>query len=277
MLTATFRCPGVGPARERELWERGIHHWDLLPSEGTILSSLLDERIRQTVETRRQLLGQRDFVGLAAQIHPQEHWRMWPHLQGEACFLDIETDGFTDIVTSVGLLTPEGPKAFVRGFDIEAVREELARYPLVVTFNGAAFDLPVLRRAFPGIELPQAHIDLRFLLRRLDERGGLKRIEERLGLSRPGAVQGVDGYEAVLLWRRWRETKDEEALLRLVEYNLYDAIQLRPLLDITYNRLAAKTGVPHQEIPVFDRGAVSYDVSKQILKLSGRLHEKAVG
>lgn len=276
-MTATFRCPGVGPARERELWEKGIHSWDELPATGTILSPRLDDRLRETVALRRRLLEMGDLHGLAGALSPGEHWRMWPYFQERACFLDIETDGFTDVVTSVGLLTPEGPKAFVRGFDLDELGNELARYSMVVTFNGAAFDLPVLRRAFAGIQLPPVHLDLRVLLRRVGERGGLKRIEERLGLSRPGAVQGVDGYEAVLLWRRWREIRDEGALLRLVEYNLYDAIQLRPLLDIAYNRMARETGLPAKELPVFDRSEVTQDVALAMSRLASRLGRRSAG
>jgi uncharacterized protein YprB with RNaseH-like and TPR domain len=267
----------VGPARERELWQRGFHSWDQLPPSGTILSPRLDDRIRQTVAHRRELLACRDLDALAGALPLGEHWRLWPYFQDRACFLDIETDGFTDVVTSVGLLTPEVAKAYVRGFDLEALDRELARHSMVVTFNGAAFDLPVLRRAFPGISLPRVHLDLRVLLRKLGETGGLKRIEERLGLSRPGAVQGVDGYEAVLLWRRWREIRDEAALFRLVEYNLYDAILLRPLLDIAYNRMVRETGLPAREIPVFDPGVVGADVSRTLALLASRVGRRSAG
>lgn len=277
MLTATFRCPGVGPARERELWQKGFHSWDELPTTGIIISPRLDERIRETVALRRELLARGDFDALAGVLPPGEHWRLWPHFQDRACFLDIETDGFTDVVTSVGILTPEGARAFVRGFDLEDLDRELSRYSMVVTFNGAAFDLPVLRRAFPGISLPRVHLDLRVLLRKVGETGGLKRIEERLGLTRPGAVQGVDGYEAVLLWRRWRETHDDAALLRLVEYNLYDAIQLRPLLDIAYNRMVGETGLIGREIPVFEPGEVGVDVSRTLARLASRIERRFAG
>ena len=79
--------------------------------------------------------------------------------------------------------------------------------------------------------------------------GGLKKLEARMGLTRPGAVHGVDGWEAVMLWRHWCANRDVEALCKLVEYNLYDAIQLRPLLDLGYNRLVAQSGVERPLMP----------------------------
>lgn len=278
MLTSTFRCPGVGPSRERELWEKGIHTWDQLPENGVILSPRLDGRLREAVAHRRRLLSEGRIEEIAREMGAGEHWRLWPHLRDGACFLDIETDGFSDVVTSIAILGAEGPRAFVRGFDLDEFPQAMSRFSMVVTFNGAAFDLPILRRAFPGAAFPKIHVDLRVLLRRLGERGGLKKIEERLGLSRPDGVKGVDGYEAVLLWRRWSDGGDEGALLRLVEYNLYDAIQLRPLLEIAYGRLVRESGLPVGEgEPLFSRGDVIYDVSKYLLDLSSRIRNLRTG
>lgn len=271
MLRSTFRCKGVGPSRERELWAKGFTTWDDLPAEGLLLSPLLDGRLRTTVEENRALFARGDLFGLAEKLAPSEHWRFWPHFAERACFLDIETDGFSDKVTSVAVFGAEGPRAFVRGIDLERFPEEVARYGMVVTFNGASFDLPILRRAFPGIELPPVHVDLRVLFRRLGERGGLKAIEQRLGLERPGAVEGVDGFEAVRLWRRWESRRDRGALLRLVEYNVYDTIQLRPLLDIGYNRMVANAALPLGQRPIYDRATVLPDVTELIRNLQARL------
>jgi hypothetical protein len=47
----------------------------------------------------------------------------------------------------------------------------------------------------------------------------------------------------------------------LVEYNLYDVFHLRPLAELGYNRLIARTRMPAHAIPVSDRGAMLYDVS----------------
>ncbi len=271
MILSTFRCmPGIGPSREKELWSKGIHRWDDLPTAGSILSPKLDPKLRIAIDEVRELFERHDIRGLAQRIAPTEHWRLWPWVEARTCFLDIETDGFSDVVTSVGIHGPDGPRAFVRGFDLHEIEATLESYDVVVTFNGASFDLPVLRRAFPGLPIPPIHIDLRSVFGKLGERGGLKKIESRLGLSRPGALDGVDGWEAVRLWHRWARGRDLSALCTLVEYNLYDAIQLRPLLDLAYNRLVAQTGLPHDPLPIWERGGVLYDVSKIIGGLRDR-------
>lgn len=263
MITATFRgMPGIGPSREKELWRKGIRSWDDLPDAGPILSPKIDVGLRQAVNECRGLLERGALPELAERLPANERWRLWPRCEARTVFLDIETDGESDTVTSIALFDGEGPKAFVRGWNLGDFPSAFAHYDVVVTFNGASFDLPVLRRAFRGLRVPPIHIDLRFLFRRMGETGGLKKLEARFGLSRPGEVEGMDGWAAVLLWRRWLAGRDVDALATLVEYNLYDAIQLRPLLDIGYNRMVELSGGLRPYLPVWQRGGELYDVSK---------------
>src|SRR5207249_1292873 len=86
--------------------------------------------------------------------------------------------------------------------------------------------------------LDQPHIDLCFLARRLGLRGGLKRIEPIAGVERPGPLQGLDGWDAVRLWNRWRYGHDAAALELLLAYNEADAMNLQPLADFLYDQLA---------------------------------------
>ena len=113
---------------------------------------------------------------------------------------------------------------------------EIAEYDLVVTFNGKCFDLPVIYRSFPSISLPSAHIDLRFLLKRVGYRGGLKSIEKQLDISRTEGVIGLDGYDAVLLWKAY-QCGDESALERLIQYNTADIVNLKPLMELGYEKM----------------------------------------
>ena len=108
---------------------------------------------------------------------------------------------------------------FVNGINLDQFPAYVAQFPLLVTFNGSQFDVPFLRAHFPEARLDQAHIDLRFVLRSLGYRGGLKAIERNLGLTRDAAIQGVDGFEAVRLWHRYRRG-DRAALMKLALYNL---------------------------------------------------------
>jgi hypothetical protein len=95
----------------------------------------------------------------------------------------------------------------------------------------------------------------------------LKDIEDKLGLGRPPHMKGVNGWDAVLLWRAYLARGDVEALRFLVEYNLYDSFQLRSLMDLMYNRGADDLNLAVPRLPVFDRGDVLYDVSRFILEL----------
>src|SRR5262249_34582542 len=123
--------------------------------------------------------------------------------------------------------------------NLERFPEALEDVSLLVTYNGASFDLPVLRRAFPEVDFDRFHhIDLRYPLRRLGVRGGLKGAERQLGIARPEELHGVDGFTAVLLWQE-HLAGHPAALDTLVSYCLEDVVNLVPLLALTFNRLTA--------------------------------------
>ncbi|MGZ3460553.1 MAG: ribonuclease H-like domain-containing protein [Archangium sp.] len=271
MLQRTFQLiPGVGPWKEKDLWARGIHTWDDFPQTGGILGQKLDETARRRLEMAREALVRRDLKGLAALVPPREHWRLYPEFARDAVYFDIETDGAQEQVpTVVGLFDASGLRVFIQGRNMDALPEAMAERRLWVTFNGSCFDVPVLRQYFgKGFPTPDAHIDLRFVCRRLGMGGGLKEIEDKLGLGRPPHMKGVNGWDAVLLWRAYRARGDVEALRFLVEYNLYDSFQLRSLMDKAYNRGLDELNMDSEpRVPVFERGEVLYDVSRLILEL----------
>jgi uncharacterized protein YprB with RNaseH-like and TPR domain len=80
------------------------------------------------------------------------------------------------------------------------------------------------------LQLPPVHLDLRFILARLGFKGGLKRIEPRFGIRRPPEVDGMDGYEAVLLWARHCRG-DYTALPTLLTYNREDVVNMETLME----------------------------------------------
>jgi len=51
---------------------------------------------------------------------------------------------------------------------------------------------------------------------------------------------------------------------RLLEYNLHDAFHLRPIAEIAYNRMLRRSRMPGAELPVTERGALLYDVSRAV-------------
>jgi len=257
LITASFRhIAGIGPLRERQLWFAGVRSWEELPPSGDVLSPRLDGKLREGVARSRERLLQGDLEFFGRALPQTEHWRLLPHVIEDAAFLDIEAAG--DAVTVAGVLDRAGLKSF-RG-DLSGFRERSRSWQALVTFNGTAFDLPILRRVLPGWNPPAIHIDLRHVFQRLREKGGLKELELRLGFFRPPHLAALSGAEAVALWHA-QVHGDRTALRRLVEYNLYDVFHLRPLAELGYNRLIARTRMPARAIPVSDRGAMLYDVS----------------
>jgi hypothetical protein len=237
MLRNTFlHLPGVGPHREQALWERGILDWDgfLAAAE----AGLLPERVyRQGASVLRQCKTAADEtnVDFFRRMLPQrEMWRLCPEFAGRALFLDIETTGLSswgDAVTVIGGFGGGELSLFVRGVNLEQFPAYVRQFPLLVSFNGSQFDVPFLQAHFPGARLDQAHVDLRFVLASLGYRGGLKAVERTLGIGREPSIRGVDGFEAVRLWRR-HERGDRAALEKLLLYNLTDVVNLVELLEM---------------------------------------------
>ena len=110
---------------------------------------------------------------------------------------------------------------------------------MFVTFFGSCFDLPFLRRRFPSLAFDQLHADLCWALRRLGLTGGLKQIETALHIPRSPETRGLDGWDAVRLWREW-EAGSREALALLKRYNEEDVCNLETLLRHAYRELRAR-------------------------------------
>jgi uncharacterized protein YprB with RNaseH-like and TPR domain len=267
MLRATFQLvPGLGPGRERRLWQGSVLDWtQLLAAPDQLLPRKLRAPLLAAALAAETALHAGDLAAVASALPGREHWRLYGAFAERAVCLDIETD-LEDGVTAIGLLDAHGPRVLLAGRDLEALPEVVPPSCLLITFNGAAFDLPILERAFPGWRRPAAHVDLRPVLERLGHRGGLKAIEQQTGVGRPAHLRGLDGSRACWLWRHGARG-NREALRLFAEYNLYDAVNLRTLMALAYNRLIAQAGIPCAEVSVSWRGDVLYDISKILLAL----------
>jgi hypothetical protein len=269
-LPRTFQLiDGVGPYRERDLWARELADWDAFEraaAREVVMSPKLDAAMLEQLPKARRALEEGDLATLTAMVPPREHWRLYGHFIDRAAFFDIEADG-DNVPTVVGVMDRHGVATFRRGTSLDELPARLADSPIWVTFNGLVFDVPVLRAHFEGhFPEPLAHLDLRFLVRHAKLKGGLKGIEKTLGLHRPPHLEGVRGLDAIRLWREWTVNKELAALRILVEYNLYDAVNLRAVLEWTAFRIAelnAWSGV--ERTPIFQRGDVLYDVSRVVM------------
>jgi uncharacterized protein YprB with RNaseH-like and TPR domain len=236
---------GVGETTERDLWERGVTHWDDV--EDGVLGGKRGERLRAFVEEARPRLAEDDANYFAGALPSGCRWRLAENFREGACFFDIETTGLDEhssVVTTVSCHRDGETTTYVRGEDLtaEALAAELGGADLLVSFNGKRFDVPFLEHAF-GLDVTTPHLDLMYPCRQAGLTGGLKAIETDLGIGRDS---DVDGREAVRLWHR-HERGDDAALERLVHYNRLDAENLATLLDRVVDRLDREVFRPHVE------------------------------
>jgi hypothetical protein len=247
MLRKTFiHLDGVGTATERKLWRRGIHDCDELLAHGLeYLPALRRPAVRSGVCESISCYVAGNWAFFEQRLPPSQKWRAYHDLGGKALFLDIETTGLneTDSITMIGTYNGSESKTFVAGSNLEQAVAEINRYPLLVTFNGTCFDLPVIRRRFPDISGNHIHIDLRYSLRALGYRGGLKAIEKQLGFERSSETRGLSGWDAVRLWNE-HLNGSREALALLVKYNAEDVRSLKMLLETVWRLSVGKIGLP---------------------------------
>lgn len=241
MLTATFCCfRGVSTSAERKLWEGSCLSWrEILVLQPPAFSSAKLARVRRQVSEADVALecGFADYF--LNRLTPPDTIRVLPHFLSSVGYLDVETTGLrpADSITTIALHGSRGTRCFVKGQNSVDFLREVRGLSLLVTYNGGNFDLPRLRREF-GINLGTPHLDLRPCFQALGYSGSLKRCEELMGIHRP-VEEALSGREAVELWRLYEATGDEAALLRLVRYNLRDAMSLELLAVELYNQVMA--------------------------------------
>lgn len=251
MLTSTFvLLNGIGPHTERRLWEEGVLDWT------TFLQSPSLSRISSTRKTwyDAQLDAAQSHLDaghaqyFATCLKSREHWRLFEAFRHRVLYLDIETTGMPardGHITVVGLYRDGRMTSLVRGDTLteDRLRDELDRTDLLVTFFGSGFDIPYLQAKFPRVNFRKPHFDLCFAARRLGFQGGLKFIEQEFHIDREQDVVGLDGWEAVRLWRQWT-TGDDSALDLLIRYNAADTCNLEPLAETLYERMVTRFGPP---------------------------------
>ena len=153
-------------------------------------------------------------------------------------YLDIETTGlscqYADI-TVIGIyLVNSGDSRLVQlvGGDanIDNLLESVDGVSTIYTYNGSRFDLPFIHGSL-GINLADIflHHDLMYDCWRCNLKGGFKAVEMQLGI--PRQLKGINGWDAVLLWQRYQDYGDRDALATLLKYNEEDVVNLKVLRE----------------------------------------------
>jgi len=248
MIESSF-CflPKVRLRSERNFWSQGIRSWDdfLCAKNLKGLTGARKDLLDWKVQDAKVALKGKNESFFAKKMPFSEQWRLFNEFQDDAVYLDIETNGYYSGITVIGLSDGVEAKTLVRGFNLDRslLEKELKKYKMVVTFNGASFDLPVIKRYF-GLDINLPHVDLRFVCQKVGLTGGLKSIEKELGIRRRPEVEGFCGEDAVSLWENWRATGDRDYLDKLVWYNEEDILNLRPLAKKVIPELWNKTFQP---------------------------------
>lgn len=153
-------------------------------------------------------------------------------------YLDIETTGlscqYADI-TVIGIyLVNSCESKLVQLVSKEVTADNLLKavdgISTIYTYNGSRFDLPFIHGSL-GIDLNTIadHHDLMYDCWCNNLYGGFKAVECQLGI--PRLLQGITGFDAVLLWQRYQHYGDQEALATLLEYNKEDVVNLKVLRE----------------------------------------------
>lgn len=145
-------------------------------------------------------------------------------------YLDIETS-FSGEITIIGIYHENGQLIQLVGEEVtgQNLISSLEKVTTIITYNGSRFDLPVIKNRLGTDLKEQFHSsDLMYECWRQNLYGGLKKVEEQLGISRDS--KGIDGWEAMRLWERYRKNHDLKSLRTLLDYNRDDVINL-PILE----------------------------------------------
>lgn len=240
---------GIGERLEKRLWQSGIYTWDDFIRADSIESIPIDTKVNYDLELLRLMekLEQANVTYLYRAIKRREQWRLYDVFRNGSVCLDIETNGLRPeaggYVTMVGIYKDQEYHCLIRGFDLsqERLKTLLRDCKYLITFNGQCFDIPFLRKTFRELPLEMPHFDLSIAARRVGLKGGLKDLERHFHIGRHHLVSGMNGLDAVRLWKQW-QSGNERSLELLIEYNRADTINLRQLADALYPLLVKSTG-----------------------------------
>jgi uncharacterized protein YprB with RNaseH-like and TPR domain len=158
--------------------------------------------------------------------------------QGFDAYLDIETTGLSWLdaeITVIGLyLVNGGDSRLVQLVGKEITRdsllEALGMVQTIFTYNGSRFDLPFINASL-GIDLSGLfiHRDLMYDCWQCNLYGGFKAVEAQLHI--PRHLKGIRGLDAILLWQKYWDYGDQNALTTLLQYNKEDVVNLKALRE----------------------------------------------
>lgn len=281
MLTRTFiHIPGIGPKRERAIWNDGLLSWDHMLADRDLFDDGPPPAMEQAITLSRKKLAEGDAHWFEQKLGSADSWRMAADFDdGRIAYLDIETDGAEATQLREGEDAPGGTTVcavwdgneahvFLRNRDLDQLPQYLSKYKVLCTFNGKCFDLPYLEGRFGKDFFKGAHLDLRPITAAVGLTGGLKKIEKQVGIERPADIRRYTGYDAVKLWGAYRRGR-KDALEPLARYNLADAVNLQAIMRIGYNWAVSQDELPFRRLEMAHLEHIKEATDRGIKELMG--------
>jgi uncharacterized protein len=227
--------PGVGITKERQI-KQYVPDWNTFLAAATItgISSQRKRFYDKFLCQAKQALHDDNMPFFVQHLPLAEHWRLYTHFREDALFLDIEVEHVTKDLTVIGMYNGQDTKIMIQGknMHLPTIKKELQKAKVVVTYNGNIFDIPFLRKKYPGLLPNIPCFDVAVGCRRLGLLGGLKKVEETLGIHRDNRiVRELRSGQPYQLYKMWKNSGDEHYLRLLVEYNEEDVISLQRVAD----------------------------------------------
>ena len=269
MLNRSFIfAKGMTEEVERVLWSKGLTTWDLLRKHSGDAAELMGQsrahKLVDAVVEAQAAYERKDLAWFRTNWPDRELWRLWQGFSDltRIALVDIETTGLTpgyDQITVIGLAGGKQARVFVAGRPqtgdevLEKFKEAIKSYDLIVTFNGANFDIPFIEKQFrdTSFHFEQPHLDLLWPARSLGLSGGLKDMEKQIGITRPADIKEMRGLEAIQLWGAWKNG-DQAAYTRLTTYCKADCVNLKDFADHVYKKKWEKIYTPYAKDVDFD-------------------------
>jgi len=250
MLKNTFiHIKGIGRETEKRLWKKGIYTWNDYKKIYQPLFNLFNKNFQNDIISESiKALNAGVINFFVERLENHDYYRIALAYPNDVMFLDIETTGLSlyyHKITIIGWLKNNKYKVYVNGQNATDFFNDMQSTKVLITFNGVLFDCKFIKKEFPKIIFPKCHIDLRYLARRFNLKGGQKSIEKQINFKRSKTLENLSGENAPMLWYEFLHG-NTESFKKLIQYNCNDIDGMRRIFDECVKLSCIKYEIPQK-------------------------------